>query len=52
LAKLPRSLSDCGAHNGDLVRLADEAAAQWTAQFNPRSVSSPDFQQLYARALT
>lgn len=51
LAKLPRSLSDCGAHNGDLVRLADEAAKQWTAQFNPRAVSSVDFQQLYARAL-
>src|SRR5579862_9805259 len=32
LAKLPRSLKDCGAHNGDLVRLADEACLQWTAQ--------------------
>lgn len=52
LAKLPRSLKDCGAHNGDLVRLADEACSQWTAQFNPRSVTSSDFQRLYAQALS
>jgi alcohol dehydrogenase len=52
LARLPRSLTDCGAHNGDLVRLADEASSQWTAQFNPRTVSSSDFQRLYAQALT
>jgi alcohol dehydrogenase len=52
LAKLPRTLKDCGAHNGDLVRLAEEASSQWTAQFNPRTLSSSDFQQLYARALT
>lgn len=52
LANLPRSLKDCGAHNGDLARLADEASAQWTAQFNPRSISSADFQRIYAAALT
>jgi len=52
LAKLPRSLKDCGAHNGDIARLADEAASQWTAQFNPRAITSSDFQRLYAQALT
>lgn len=52
LANLPRFLKDCGAHNGDLARLADEASSQWTAQFNPRAVSSSDFQRLYAQALT
>jgi len=51
LAKLPRSLNDCGARNGDLARLADEACSQWTAQFNPRTVSKDDFQKLYAKAL-
>ena len=52
LARLPRTLTDCGAHNGDLTRLADEASSQWTAQFNPRLVSKADFQKLYAQALT
>ena len=51
LAGLPRSLKDCGAHNGDLARLADEAASQWTAQFNPRTLSQADFIQLYSQAL-
>jgi len=52
LSGLPRSLKDCGAHNGDFTRLADEAASQWTAQFNPRPVSRRDFEQLYAKALS
>jgi alcohol dehydrogenase len=52
LAKLPRSLKDCGAHNGDIVRLSEEACSQWTAQFNPRTVTRSDFQQLYTQALT
>lgn len=52
LAKLPRSLKDCGAHNGDLLRLAEEASSQWTAQFNPRAISSADFQRLYDQALS
>jgi alcohol dehydrogenase len=52
LAKLPRSLTDCGAHNGDLTRLAEEARGQWTAQFNPRLLTTEDFRGLYARALS
>jgi alcohol dehydrogenase len=50
-ANLPRTLQDCGAHNGDLARLAGEASNQWTAQFNPRTVTPTDFQRLYAQAL-
>jgi alcohol dehydrogenase len=52
LANLPRSLKDCGAHNGDLTQLADEASSQWTAQFNPRLVSKADFQRLFSQALS
>ena len=51
LANLPRTLKDCGAHNGDLARLAGEASNQWTAQFNPRTVTPTDFQRLYSQAL-
>ena len=31
--------------------LAAEAAAQWTAQFNPRPIGAADFEQLYRGAL-
>jgi alcohol dehydrogenase len=52
LAGLPHTLDHCGVKSGDVPRLADEAARQWTAQFNPRTVASTDFQHLYAAALT
>jgi alcohol dehydrogenase len=52
LARLPRTLRDCGAHNGDIIRLAGEASSQWTAQFNPRAIANADFQRLYTQALT
>jgi alcohol dehydrogenase len=52
LARLPRTLDQCGIKPDDLPRLAEEAARQWTAQFNPRPVAASDFQQLYAAALT
>ena len=52
LAGLPRTLDPCGVKPSDLPRLAEEAARQWTAQFNPRPVAAADFQQLYAAALT
>lgn len=40
-ARLPRRLRDAGVPAEALPRLAVEAAAQWTAGFNPRSVG-PD----------
>ncbi len=52
LAGLPRTLEPCGVKPKDIPRLAEEAARQWTAQFNPRPVAAADFQVLYAAALT
>ena len=52
LAGLPRTLGHCGVKTEDIPRLADEAARQWTAQFNPRPVAAADFQELYTAALT
>jgi alcohol dehydrogenase len=51
LAGLPRTLDRCGVKQEDVPRLADEAARQWTARFNPRPVSAADFQQLYTASL-
>jgi alcohol dehydrogenase len=50
-AGLPTSLADCGVTADAVPQLAAEAAAQWTAQFNPRSVTTADFEQLYHTAL-
>jgi alcohol dehydrogenase len=50
-AGMPPSLMDCGVREEALAELAAEAAAQWTAQFNPREVSAEDFEALYRSAL-
>src|SRR5437588_1305023 len=50
LAKIPRSLADCGVERSAISKLAQEAARQWTAAFNPRSVSKDDFVKLYETA--
>jgi alcohol dehydrogenase len=52
VAHLPRSIEDCGVQREDIPRLAIEAARQWTAQFNPRTVVAADFETLYASTLT
>jgi alcohol dehydrogenase len=52
MAGLPPRLNDCGVRQADIPGLASEAAKQWTAQFNPRTVTAPDFEHLYASALT
>jgi alcohol dehydrogenase len=49
---LPQSLTKCGVRRESIAELSQEAAAQWTAQFNPRSVSVADFEALYAQALS
>ncbi|MFM1769452.1 MAG: hypothetical protein RJA22_1981 [Verrucomicrobiota bacterium] len=49
-AHLPASLADCGVPHGAIPRLAEEAARQWTAQFNPRPVTPQDFVGLYEAA--
>ena len=50
LAQMPRSLAECGVDREKIPLLAEEAAAQWTAQFNPRPVSQTDFVALYSAA--
>jgi len=51
LAGLARPLAHCGVKSENLPALADEAARQWTAQFNPRPASVADFLELYTAAL-
>jgi alcohol dehydrogenase len=50
LAGMPRSLADCAVPSSSIARLADEAARQWTAGFNPRPAGEKDFVQLYEAA--
>jgi alcohol dehydrogenase len=50
-AQLPTSLSACGVSPGIFPVLAEEAAQQWTANFNPRPVTEMDLLQLYESAL-
>jgi alcohol dehydrogenase len=47
LAHMPRSLAECGVERNAVSRLAEEAARQWTASFNPRMVTKEDFAKLY-----
>ena len=49
-ARLPRRLRDCGVEREKLKTLADDAAKQWTAGFNPRKVSAEDFLRFYEAA--
>ena len=50
LAGFPRSLADCAVPRSAIPMLADEAARQWTAAFNPRKVAVQDFVKLYEAA--
>ena len=51
MAGLPSRLRDCGVVDAaSLAPLAAEAAAQWTAQFNPVAVETADFARLYQAA--
>jgi alcohol dehydrogenase len=51
VADLPASLAQCGVTAAAVPELAAEAAAQWTAQFNPRPIGAVEFEQLYRFAL-
>ncbi|MEO1369411.1 MAG: iron-containing alcohol dehydrogenase, partial [Acidobacteriota bacterium] len=46
----PSRLEDCGVERSRLEQLAAEAAEQWTAQFNPRTVDAADLLGLYDAA--
>jgi alcohol dehydrogenase len=50
-ARMPRTISEHGAKEENLQPLAELAAKQWTAQFNPRAPSVEDFIDLYRAAL-
>jgi alcohol dehydrogenase len=50
-ASIPRSLTEYGIKEADIPMLAEEAAAQWTAVFNPRPVTRREFEDLYRAAL-
>jgi alcohol dehydrogenase len=50
-ADLPITLGKCGVSPGILPLLAEEAAQQWTARFNPRSATDKEILQLYEAAL-
>lgn len=50
LASLPRSLAGSGLARDALPALAEQAARQWTAGFNPRPITARDFQALYELA--
>jgi len=49
-AGMPRSLADCGVSRSTIPKLAQEAAQQWTASFNPRRIGAEDFARLYEAA--
>jgi alcohol dehydrogenase len=48
---LPRRLGDVGASESDIPALAEIAAKQWTATFNPRKVGQAELVQIYRMAL-
>jgi alcohol dehydrogenase len=50
-AKMPNTLCEHGVKTENLSDLAEMAAKQWTAQFNPRELSVEDFAYLYRAAL-
>ncbi len=47
---LTRGLKTAGVPESDLPRLAEEAAGQWTGQFNPRPFGVAEALELYRRA--
>ncbi|MEQ1892827.1 MAG: iron-containing alcohol dehydrogenase [Planctomycetota bacterium] len=51
LAGIPADLHTQGLRTEDLGPLADVAARQWTAQFNPRPVGRAEFERLLTSAL-
>jgi alcohol dehydrogenase len=51
VAELPTTLTECGVSEGILPLLAEEAAQQWTARFNPRPVTEADLLTLFEAAL-
>jgi alcohol dehydrogenase len=51
-AEMPPSLAAAGVTADSVPVLAREAAAQWTARYNPREITAADFSVLYQAAIT
>jgi alcohol dehydrogenase len=51
VAGLDARLSTLGIAQGGIPALAEDAAKQWTAQFNPREIHAADFAELYEEVL-
>lgn len=47
----PTTLKSCHVDEALIPKLGREAAQQWTAQFNPREITAPDFEELYRCAI-
>ncbi len=48
----PTCLSECGVDPAMFRQMAEEAAAQWTGNFNPRLVDGESLKELYACAVS
>ena len=51
LARMAPSLADCGVMAESIPALSLEASKQWTANFNPRPITTQDFVRLYEAAM-
>lgn len=49
-ARFPSSLAQAGIDEAIIPTMAEEAAKQWTASFNPRPIAAPDFESIYQAA--
>lgn len=49
-AELPRRLCELSVPAAALPALAEEAATQWTAKFNPRAVGASELLEVYGAA--
>jgi alcohol dehydrogenase len=49
-AHLPRTFADAGADPAAIPEMAQAAAKQWTATFNPRKVGPEELAEIYAKA--
>ncbi|MBI1897922.1 MAG: alcohol dehydrogenase, partial [Acidobacteria bacterium] len=47
IAGFPERLRDAGASAADLPRLAEDAATQWTGEFNPRPLDAAGALEIY-----
>ena len=50
-AELPRGLAALGVTEADCAELAQAAAREWTAQFNPRPIEAQQFEELFRKGL-